>query len=80
MRLHSSVLFYLCVESLQLFVNVLSEVDLDGEIGANPTAAVASASGINPVSRQNRVYTAFRFHSLKSTKHSLRKAHRLKAH
>uniref|UniRef100_A0A7N6A5Y3 Hydroxysteroid (17-beta) dehydrogenase 4 n=1 Tax=Anabas testudineus TaxID=64144 RepID=A0A7N6A5Y3_ANATE len=35
-------------ESLQSVVNVLSQVELAGEVGANPTAASASASGINP--------------------------------
>lgn len=36
-------------ESLQSFVSVLSQVESDGEVGANPTAAAAaSASGINP--------------------------------
>lgn len=31
-------------------MNVLSEVESDVEVGVNPTAARASASGINPVS------------------------------
>lgn len=46
--------FPFCVESLQSIVNVLSRVESGGEVDANPTAAaasVASASGINPVSR-----------------------------
>lgn len=40
-----------CVESLQSVVSVLSQVESEGEVGANPTASAASASGINPVSR-----------------------------
>lgn len=40
-------------ESLHSVVSVLSQVESDGEVGANPTAAAASGptgSGINPVS------------------------------
>uniref|UniRef100_A0A8C4I3W7 Hydroxysteroid (17-beta) dehydrogenase 4 n=1 Tax=Dicentrarchus labrax TaxID=13489 RepID=A0A8C4I3W7_DICLA len=35
-------------ESLQSIVSVLSRVESEGEVDANPTAAAASASGINP--------------------------------
>ncbi|XP_059193596.1 peroxisomal multifunctional enzyme type 2 [Centropristis striata] len=35
-------------ESLQSVVAVLSQVESGGEVGMNPTAAAASASGINP--------------------------------
>ncbi|TDH12925.1 hypothetical protein EPR50_G00052350 [Perca flavescens] len=35
-------------ESLQSVVDVLSRVELEEEVSANPTAAAASASGINP--------------------------------
>lgn len=59
-RFHSSVISHLCVESLQSIVSVLSQVESDGEVGANPTsAAAASASGINPVSRDG--YCCFSF-------------------
>lgn len=44
----------LCAESLQSMVMVLSRVESEGEVGANPVAAAAaSASGINPVSRDH---------------------------
>lgn len=45
-----TLISHLGIESLQSFVNVLSEVGSDVEVGVNPTAARASASGINPVS------------------------------
>lgn len=54
MSFGSSVISHLCVESLQSVVNELSQVESEGEVDANPTAAAASAastSGINPVSR-----------------------------
>uniref|UniRef100_A0A8D0DAK6 Hydroxysteroid (17-beta) dehydrogenase 4 n=1 Tax=Sander lucioperca TaxID=283035 RepID=A0A8D0DAK6_SANLU len=38
-------------ESLQSVVDVLSRVESEEEVSANPAAAAASASGINPVSR-----------------------------
>lgn len=41
----------ICSESLQAFVSVLSRVDAGGQVEAPPSAAVATASGINPVSR-----------------------------
>lgn len=43
-----------CAESLQSVVSVLSRVESEGEVSGNPTAAAASASGINPVSRENQ--------------------------
>ncbi len=50
-----------CVESLQSIVSALSQVESEGEVGANPTAAAsaASSSGINPVSRDG--YCCFIF-------------------
>lgn len=50
---HSCAVFFffnLCAESLQSMVMVLSRVESEGEVSANPVAAAASASGINPVS------------------------------
>lgn len=50
-----------CVESFQSCMNVLSQLDSEGEVNANPTAAAASVtSGINPVSR-NGYYCFFPF-------------------
>uniref|UniRef100_A0A3Q1J2R7 Peroxisomal multifunctional enzyme type 2 n=1 Tax=Anabas testudineus TaxID=64144 RepID=A0A3Q1J2R7_ANATE len=48
-------------ESLQSVVNVLSQVELAGEVGANPTAASASASGINPAVGKKLPPTTFSF-------------------
>lgn len=45
----------ICSESLQAFVSVLSRVDTGGQVEAPPSAAVATASGINPVSRDYTV-------------------------
>lgn len=44
---------------MHLLVDVLSKVDAEEEIGANPTSAVTSASsGINPVSTEYVAYNA----------------------
>uniref|UniRef100_A0A4W6CG84 Hydroxysteroid (17-beta) dehydrogenase 4 n=1 Tax=Lates calcarifer TaxID=8187 RepID=A0A4W6CG84_LATCA len=51
-------------ESLQSIVSVLSRVESEGEVGANPTAAAASAtstSGINPVMGQKLPPSTFSF-------------------
>lgn len=42
----------LCSESLQAFVSVLSRVDAGAQVEAPPSAAAATASGINPVSTE----------------------------
>lgn len=39
-------------------MSVLSQVESEGEVGANPTAAAASASGINPVSRDGCFFSS----------------------
>ncbi|MEQ2292858.1 hypothetical protein AMECASPLE_027080, partial [Ameca splendens] len=44
-------------ESLHSVVSVLSQVDSEGKVGANPAAAsVASGSGINPVSKMQFLF------------------------
>uniref|UniRef100_A0A8C4NW52 Hydroxysteroid (17-beta) dehydrogenase 4 n=1 Tax=Dicentrarchus labrax TaxID=13489 RepID=A0A8C4NW52_DICLA len=48
-------------ESLQSIVSVLSRVESEGEVDANPTAAAASASGINPAVGQKLPPTTFSF-------------------
>ncbi|XP_070759805.1 peroxisomal multifunctional enzyme type 2 isoform X2 [Enoplosus armatus] len=51
-------------ESLQSIISALSPVESEGEVGANPTAAAASAaspSGINPVMGQKLSATTFSF-------------------
>uniref|UniRef100_A0A4W6CG87 Hydroxysteroid (17-beta) dehydrogenase 4 n=1 Tax=Lates calcarifer TaxID=8187 RepID=A0A4W6CG87_LATCA len=51
-------------ESLQSIVSVLSRVESEGEVGANPTAAAASAtstSGINPAVGQKLPPSTFSF-------------------
>lgn len=45
----------MCSESLQAFVSVLSRVDAGEQVEAPPSAAAASASGINPVSTEASV-------------------------